>query len=301
MRRFEPGTQVRIVKNEYAALIGRIVTVCAQQDRPDRVRVSYAGKWQGYFDPDELEALAPDTANDIGALREFLALPLRAEPVLEKFSHLPGAVKKTGGELEGFVYVPPARQNAVLLVAHADTVADGSLEVVPDENEETIRNRRGILGADDRAGCAMLWQLRDTGHGLLVTDGEEYGSFGVAFLATKFPQLYDEINRRHRFMIQIDRRGSCDFKCYNVGTEEFRAYIRSMTRFAEPDRLRSTDIAYLCRDICGVNLSCGYYNEHTTDEYVVKEEWRHTLQLLRSWLSADDLPRFPLRRPPASR
>ena len=303
MRRFEPGTQVKIVKNEFSALVGRVVTVCAQQDSPDRVRVSHAGKWQGYFAPDELAELDPpeaaeaDEADDFEVLREFLALPQRAEPVLEKFAALPGAVKKTGGELEGFVYVPATRKNAVLLVAHADTVADDSGGVELDENEETIRNKRGILGADDRAGCAMLRQLRDTGHGLLVTDGEEYGSFGVAFLATKFPELYDEINRRHRFMIQIDRRGSCDFKCYNVGTKEFRAYIKSMTHFVEPDRSRSTDIAYLCRDICGVNLSCGYYNEHTPDEYLVKAEWRHTLQLLRSWLSTENLPQF--RRTPA--
>ena len=298
---FEPGTQVKIVKNEFSALIGRIVTVCPQQDRPDRVRVSYAGKWPGYFAPDELAELAPTEADDFEALREFLALPQRAEPVLEKFAALPGAVKKTGGELEGFVYVPATRKNAVLLVAHADTVADESTEVALDENEETIRNQRGILGADDRAGCAMLWQLWNTGHGLLVTDGEERGGLGTAFLATAFPGLYDEINRRHQFMIQIDRRGSCDFKCYNVGTMEFRAYVGRMTRFAEPDRRSFTDIVGLCRDICGVNLSCGYYNEHTPDEYLVKAEWHHTLQLLRSWLSADDLPRFPLRRPPASR
>ena len=31
------------------------------------------------------------------------------------------------------------------------------------------------IGADDRAGCAILWLLKDSGHSLLVTNGEEIG------------------------------------------------------------------------------------------------------------------------------
>ena len=95
-------------------------------------------------------------------------------------------------------------------------------------------------------------------------------------------------------MIQIDRCGSADFKCYQVGTPEFRRYIAEKTHFSEPDRMRSTDIVHLCRDICGVNLSCGYHCEHTAAEYLVKAEWRNTLVLLRNWLSGAELPKFPL-------
>ena len=39
------------------------------------------------------------------------------------------------------------------------------------------------IGADDRAGCAMLWLLRDSGHSLLILDGEEHGQVGAAFFA----------------------------------------------------------------------------------------------------------------------
>ena len=94
-------------------------------------------------------------------------------------------------------------------------------------------------------------------------------------------------------MIQIDRCNAADFKCYNVGTDGFRSYVREKTHFTEPDRNRSTDIVHLCRDICGVNLSCGYYREHTDEEYLVKEVWRNTLEILRSWLSEKDIPGFP--------
>ena len=231
---------------------------------------------------------------DYVTLREFLALPHRADAVSDKFAALPGAVKRTGGEKEGFVYVPATRKNAVLLVAHADTAGDGDMETVLAETDRVIFNRRGILGADDRAGCAMLWLLRNSGHGLLVTDGEERGGLGTAFLTTAFPEIFDEINRRYNFMIQIDRRGKGDFKCYNAGTREFRAYVARKTGFAEPDRRGFTDIVGLCRDICGANLSCGYYEAHTETEHLVKAEWRRTLTLLRAWLAETDLPAFPL-------
>lgn len=231
---------------------------------------------------------------DHRVLRIFLSLPHRAEAVLVFFACLPRAVEARHREKEGFVYVPATRENAVLLVAHADTVGEEDLAVELAEDDRIIRNRRGILGADDRAGCAMLWLLRNTGHGLLATDGEEYGSIGSRYLKEAFPDRFDEINSRYRFMIQIDRCGSADFKCYNAGTPEFRRYVQEKTRFAEPDRMRSTDIVHLCRDICGVNLSCGYYCEHTESEYLVKAEWRNTLALLRTWLSEADLPKFPL-------
>ena len=232
-------------------------------------------------------------------MREYLSLPLRADAVLVKFSALPGAVSGTGGDMERFVYVPPTRDNAVLLVAHADTVADDDAEVALEEKRGVIRNKCGILGADDRAGCAMLWLLKDTGHGLLVTDGEESGGVGAEFLSAAFPDICDAINRDHGFAIEIDRRGGGDFKCYDVGTEEFRAYVAHKTGFSEPDRSSFTDIVCLCRDICGVNLSCGYHNEHTAKEYLVKTEWHRTLTLLRRWLAEEELPRFPLNARPA--
>ena len=232
--------------------------------------------------------------SDYLVLRDFLSLPHRAEAVLDRFAVLPDAAAGKNGRKEGFVYIPGTRENAVLLIAHADTVGEEDLGVELAEDEHIIRNRRGILGADDRAGCAMLFLLRNTGHGLLITDGEEYGSVGSRFLKEAFPNRFDEINRSYQFMIQIDRCGCGDFKCYRAGTPEFRRYIREKTHFAEPDRLRSTDIVHLCRDICGVNLSCGYYREHTAAEYLVKAEWRNTLELLRNWLSEDDIPKFPL-------
>ena len=232
--------------------------------------------------------------SDCAVLKDFLLLPHRAETVLERFAALPGFVRKAGNGNEGFVYFPGTRKNKVLLIAHADTVGDPDIKVALEDDGETLRNPGGILGADDRAGCAMLWLLRESGHGVLVTDGEEPGSFGAKFMRDQFPEMFDEINRDFQFMIQIDRCGKEDFKCYKVGTDAFRTYVNSMTAFTEPDRFRGTDIVHLCRDICGVNLSCGYHEEHTENEYIVKKEWHNTLELLREWLAGETLPKFAL-------
>ena len=246
------------------------------------------------------------TDTDIDTLMAFLGAPLEsADAVLDQFASLPGAIRRGEGTTQ-FVFVPGHRQNKVLLAAHADTVWDehyNSSRSSPHNSSPQqklinqggiIRNENGGLGADDRAGCALVWLLRDMGHSILITHGEEQGRQGSSWLMDEHEDIADDINLRHQFAIQLDRRNGKDFKCYEVGTDAFRSYIRKTTGYSEPDRNSFTDIVTLCRTICGVNLSVGYRNEHTADEYLVIDEWQHTLNLCRQWLSADVLPQFLL-------
>ena len=101
------------------------------------------------------------------------------------------------------------------------------------------------LGADDRAGCAMLWLLKDLGHSLLVTNGEEHGQTGSSWLKSHNKHIYNEINRDHQFVMEFDRRNGGDFKCYDVGTDEFRSYVTKKTGYTEPDRRATTDMKVL--------------------------------------------------------
>ena len=225
-------------------------------------------------------------------LRDFLKLDHSASVVLKKFAALPGAVSRLEGDGRDYVYIPSTRENPVLMVAHADVFEESGRLPVLQEDEQTIRNPGDILGADDRAGCAIIWLLRELGHGILITDGEEEGSLSVEEMAETNPELLAELNSRYQFMVQIDRRNGTDFKCYDVGSEAFRSYVAEMTGFQEPDRRSSTDIRHLAQDICGVNLSCGYQHEHTLDEIIVKDDWLHDLEVIEKWLSRPDLPRF---------
>jgi hypothetical protein len=109
---------------------------------------------------------------------------------------------------------------------------------------------------------------------------------------TQNKDIAQKINS-HQFMVQFDRQGSTDFKCYNVGTPEFRKFISKETSFIEPNLYSFTDITLLCNSVCGVNLSVGYYNEHTSQETINYKEWFNTLKITKTFLSKS-LPKFPL-------
>jgi hypothetical protein len=232
---------------------------------------------------------------DIKILLEFLNMPLGSTgEVFAKFRELDGA-KHCGEGKQRFLYRPGLREDRVLLVAHADTVWDCGRQEIVYENG-IIRNKQGGLGADDRAGCAIVWLLRDLGHSLLIVDGEESGRQGSRWLMEANADLRNEINNKHNFVIEFDRRNGKDYKCYDVGTPEFRKYIEAMTNYVESDRHSYTDICTLCRKVPGANLSVGYHNEHKEQEYLVVKEWQHTLDLSRQWLAGPGLPKFTLPR-----
>lgn len=248
---------------------------------------------------------------DLHVLGEFLGYPLSSgNPILQRFAALAGADYRRGQGQEQFVYVRGGRQSKVLLVAHVDTFWDEPQReedpLFPQLLQDGQLIRSGSesfgIGADDRAGCAILWLLRDLGHSLLLTDGEEGGRIGSCWLMEdpSNQDLREEVQRDHQFVVQFDRRNGRDYKCYRVGTDLFKDYVEDKTGYSEPNRSSFTDIVTLCRDICGVNLSVGYQNEHSPQETLDTDDWLHTLNLARLWLSEDDLPRFPrpLRKRP---
>jgi hypothetical protein len=199
-----------------------------------------------------------------------------------------------------FLFIEGKRENKAVLVAHADTVWDEAYtgrkvdqKVILNDGVFTGTNKKVGIGADDRAGCAMLYLLKDSGHSILITDGEEYGRSGSSFLMKQHPDIARKLNN-HQFMIQLDRRNAHDFKCYTVGTDAFRNYIQRQTGYTEPDQSSYTDIVTLCRDICGVNFSVGYYNEHTTSERLILSEWLHTYEVIQKLLLYDQIPKFSL-------
>jgi hypothetical protein len=186
----------------------------------------------------------------------------------------------------------------VLLVAHADTCREhqhaiSSRQLWKSEKDGKIRRYNGVLGADDRAGCFAMWHLMELGHSVLITAGEEVGCVGASAAAAA---IGEDVLSQHQFAIEIDRRGGDDAVVYHETTcDEFEAYIRE----AIPGWLTGygsmTDIATICPDaqICGVNLSAGFENEHTKRESVDPDALFHTIRTVWKWLtSGDPLPKF---------
>lgn len=242
----------------------------------------------------------PLTGDVDSILFGFLSMPLwTSNPVFERFMQLDHAIYRNDPVVskERFIYVPGTRPDRALLVAHADTVFDEdcghkSLEHTLYKSGDVIHGNGVPIGADDRAGCAMLWHLRNSGHSLLVLDGEELGGIGSHWLMDSNPEIADEINA-HSFMIQLDRQNGTDFKTYDVGTESFRAFIAARSGYSDAGNDSCTDICTLCRDICGVNFSVGYYDPHTFRERLNCREWQQTYTMV-SDLLAHPLPSFRL-------
>ena len=102
----------------------------------------------------------------------------------------------------------------VLLTAHADTVFDypeAVSRISFDGQRFFTTNTYAGIGADDRAGCAIVWLLKDSGHSLLITNGEEYGCRSACRIREEFPDLFAELNEhsnnRHRRTLQENLRG----------------------------------------------------------------------------------------------
>lgn len=231
-------------------------------------------------------------------------LTMSTDDVLMYFAELPNAL--FGGD---YVYIPGTREDAILLVAHADTVWDdppsgiiwkGNI-ATPYHSYVRKKKKKGRaysqvtrgLGADDRVGVAMVDLLRDTGHGILITDDEEVGCLGAI---SAVQQIYQDLAKYH-FAVEIDRRGDREYVFYDVSTPEFEEFIYD--HFG-PEWSRGegsiSDITVIGGGvgICAVNLAAGYMFEHTSSEIFFFDAWKRTYEGLCALVMRENLPRFEL-------
>ncbi|MBQ2765978.1 MAG: M28 family peptidase [Clostridia bacterium] len=233
--------------------------------------------------------------NHIETLMSFLNVPLDcSDTVFDRFAALPGAVIGVGDKpLERYVYIPGKRNDRVVLVSHIDTIWDKAY-TRSFSGEREVKFTDGVfsssipecgIGADDRAGCAMLWELRECGHSILIVDGEEHGKIGARYLKKSNPRLFRELNR-HKYIIELDWAGT-DSCLYNQvdNTKRFKKHIEKSIGFVDAKASGGTDLQILCRNICGVNLGIGYHGQHTKDESLVLSEWENTCNKLNEFLA----------------
>lgn len=182
---------------------------------------------------------------------------------------------------DGFLYAKG--DVPVLLVAHMDTVHKTVCHVIKKENGR-ISSPQGI-GGDDRCGVYMIGQvLRTLRCSVLLCEDEEKGGVGAnLFAKTNYINTLD-VN----YMIEFDRRGSNDAVFYSCANEDFINFVLDGTGYKEA-RGTYSDISTLmpASKLCGVNLSSGYHNEHTTGEYVVFDEVQDTISAAIALIKAE--------------
>lgn len=175
---------------------------------------------------------------------------------------------------ENYIFaVPKTASNHIMLVSHIDTVKRQK-KVVLHDNNGVISNLNGVLGADDRAGVYAILEIVDKSIRanaplpyLLFTNYEECGGLG----AKQFCK--DKIARNVEpdiwLMIELDRRGVNDAVYYSEPEFEVKSIVSSVGY--DESWGSYSDVSTLSdhNDIAHVNLSIGYFNEHTSKEILV--------------------------------
>lgn len=174
----------------------------------------------------------------------------------------------------------------VCLVAHLDTVHPyPPVQIYYDKDEDVIWSPQG-LGADDRAGIFAIIRLLEMGlrpHIIFTTD-EEKGGLGAESLVKTYKKCPF---KNVKYFIELDRQGYDDCVFYHCNNESFTEYIES---FGFKTVMGTyTDICDFMEawGIAGVNLSIGYFNEHTLAEYLVSNALKETILKIVEMLKND--------------
>ena len=188
----------------------------------------------------------------------------------------------------------------IALAAHMDTVFETELIGLNSHHAELLYDREknimhcvGYGGFDDKAGIFGILQIIQAGlrpHIILSTD-EERGCIGAGELA-KLECPFDDL----RYIIQLDRRGTQDCVFYDLDTAACKDFVDYVENFGFVEAYGSfTDITEYCPawGIAGVNLSIGYWAEHTQHEVLYVDPMMATIKKVRAMLTQKNIPVFP--------
>ena len=205
--------------------------------------------------------------------KKFERVLFKTQPELKEYlsSYLSKDREVVNGD--GYLYSPGSVP--VMLVAHMDTVHKETPKEIIYANG-TLSSPQGI-GGDDRCGVYMILQIiKEINCHILFVEDEEVGCVG----STKFTntELAKSLKGKFHFIIELDRKGSTDAVFYECENDEFTAFVT--TEFFKLAYGSYTDICEIgpaLKTAC-VNLSCGYYKQHTTDEYIVLSEMETVIE-----------------------
>ena len=186
-------------------------------------------------------------------------------------------------------YVVAIGDIPIALVAHLDTVYKVPVrDLYYDKEQGVIWSPEG-LGADDRAGIFAIIKILQSGlrPSIILTTDEEKGGLGAIALG-KDPCPIKGL----KYLIELDRQGENDCVFYNCYCPEFVNYVESFG--FEKEQGSFSDISFLMPkwNVCGVNLSVGYIEEHSYSEHLFVECLLETIEKVQKMLMSKDIPSF---------
>lgn len=180
-----------------------------------------------------------------------------------------------------YTVISPKKQgNYPLICAHVDTVRRKIPMLRLDSITNTITGSGDILGGDDRAGVYILYSLIDSGIPAIycLFDEEETGGAGVE----EFMDNHEDIITSSTCYIGLDRRGSTDAATYSYTSSKLLLMLGDYG-YKQKDG-SCTDVSRLesAYPKATVNLSVGFYSEHTSNEYLSIGDMERTLENMKS-------------------
>lgn len=162
---------------------------------------------------------------------------------------------------------------------HLDTVHKAAPAITCIDNNVLVSFNEHGVGGDDKCGIvACLELLHKVPCKVIFFRDEECGCKGSSAYSTS--SLRDNL-----FLIEIDRKGSKDliFKSgvEQLCTKQFQTAIKAVFKDYKAAQGLCTDVNVLGNaKINMMNVSCGYYNPHTSKEYVVLSDLKKTIDNL---------------------
>lgn len=254
----------------------------------------------------ELLQISGETGNE-EAVREYVLAELAK--LKTKDRRLSYSVDGEGNILGSIIPFSGTRRNSgrsneayskkMMLAAHLDVKREFSPTDQLVEKNNIVYREKGILGADDRAGVAIILNLlKEVGNirnippfKFVFTVGEEQKQYGAEAID---PEFFEDVS----FGISLDRRDCKDIiyksSSQDYATLEFAEGVARVSRriFAEEDkfvpceggisdlRVWSDKYTRPC-----VNLSVGYSNEHHDSECLDLICWDRTHQFAKELIS----------------
>ena len=199
----------------------------------------------------------------------------------ELFEHIVNKVSKNNNynitvfHKRGIIVIPKSVNKYALICSHLDTINDSKkiklqnsdIEIDGDIIRLSQSSLAKCLGGDDRCGVYSALQLIDLGFpfGFAFFCDEEIGCIGSSMLAKDIDE-----NKSITAFISLDRRGLDNVAVYGYNNSDLINLFEN-EGYIEVDG-SITDVSVLSeqssRNLACVNLSVGYYNEHTKREFI---------------------------------
>lgn len=216
-------------------------------------------------------------------MKKFEEICMMTQPEVKAYMHKYLSSKKYKViNKDGFLYTKGTVP--VLLVAHMDTVHKEVCKKIFVDDKGIISSPQGI-GGDDRCGIFIIMNIvKDLNCSVLLCEDEETGGKGARkFTASEYINDLDV-----KYIIEFDRKGNDDAVFYSCDNKDFTKFITETTGFREAyGTFSDISIVAPAAKIAAVNLSCGYYNAHTTNEYVRFDEMENTIEAAKKLIETE--------------